>query len=458
MTYKPSYQEGTSQAEITRDLRVDGSISGHIVDLEGQVMVRYVRSGGDNNNDGLTPATAWATFVYGCSQFLGHVDNGCQVLDITGITEELPDNFILPSVVTNTAFLGWSPGFIGLAYGLTIHSDLHVTNIVLPSNITGVVINPNTAQQTIQTNLVFGINALQGRIVSQFGIPMGVVRSNTGTDILVTASALSAVDPIEISLPGATLTANAGSSSTTLAIEGGPYTLIEGVSLEAPQAGGFALLVETPLQTLIEGCWVESFVSFFGMDLVEFFYSYIFPSAGGNDNCFYQNLLLSGVLCTDINFIAANNSNFQADQIRVQGCGPIFCSLTSEPRAMAGSISSCEVINSTTNAFLMNGSGAFTISGFTVDGSGASPVKANGTIRVDVSNAPVGVGNAGFGIELADGAHCNIAVTTTILAGAGGEVKIGNLAVTTYAAISAAPNHRISDSGANGDLSTAKAS
>jgi hypothetical protein len=124
-------------------------------------------------------------------------------------------------------------------------------------------------------------------------------------------------------------------------------------------------------------------------------------------------------------------------------------------------ISNCEFLNSPNQTFVFDSTGVVLIENCKIDGSGNSPILSFHNIVLFLVGIPAGVGNAGIGVEVNDGTRIT-ATGTTALHGAVGDVKIGTLATTTWAAVTAAPGNRITDLAASlitgvvtGDGSTA---
>jgi len=468
MAYRPSYQEEAANALITRDLVVDGSILATngiaIIDLGGVPRVRYVRPTGNNANDGLTPATAWETFIFAVTKLLPLTRNGVQVLDITGISERLVDGFTLPQIMSDTPFLNWAPGFLGVAGAVTIHSDLIPFLTIDPVDISSITSNATNFQSTINTTLSLVPGTLKGKFVSQFGTPLGVVKDNSDADIQVTVQGLSPFDPIILSDSGANLSTFGIASLPTFTIQNSLCSiLLEGIVFAAPQSFSPALRIGGSVITGGTGGVGVSACAIAGLmvtDTPEVFYmfeSYVLPSDGGSTIC---NLPAPSII--QGSFFEGLNFNYSDDFVGGGGvsfsgcafytCEPLFGG-SAEPLIGRAECTSCEVLNPTGPAFQMQGQGVFIITYTTIDGCSSPCIVASGQMNVYLKEIPAGSGNADFGVIASQGVDIEASVAV-LLTGVAGDTSIGTLGATAWTDITAAPNNRISDFSANGDGSS----
>jgi len=440
------------------------------------VLARFVRPTGNNANDGLTPATAWATLVYACTQVTAISAAGPVFIDITGINEVLPDEFLIPQIDadrSNDNLIPYGPALWGVTVSLNIHSDLNTVLSIPAANILAINIDPVTTQESIVTDLVLVPNAYAGKLISQFGIPFGTIKYNDATTLYTTASS-NTLDfftgmffgfDADIQEPGATLTADPGSSFATVSCTGNNnWSAIEGVKIEAPQTNQQPAVY---CQRLKSGfvCLACDVACFSG--LMCYFTNYVYlsnvhPSTGGCVDSDYDSVFqMTGNYVTGINLYGDLMSSGREGALLwtsyVDGCGPLFMSPDISfqvNRLQNGEMGFCEVKNSTSYGAFAFGAGNFTFSNNLFDDCADDAIHMNGPIKITVLNTPAGAGNLGAGIRLLDGAHLT-ATPDVALTGAVGDVEIGNSGVVTYAAITGAPNSRLSDFGVNGDGSTA---
>ena len=191
MSYKPSYQEEINNALITRNLVINGSVSQSGQSTVGSLRVtnasvpttlntRYVRTAGNNANDGLTPGTAWATLAFAVTQIPTIFANAAYVIDITGIIEVLPARFQIPEYISNVGLTLNPNGIDFVTAPLGIHADLTLLTTILPANIISVTTDPVTLHRIVLTNLVFVPNVFDGKII---GIPVpGVTKQGVSID------------------------------------------------------------------------------------------------------------------------------------------------------------------------------------------------------------------------------------------------------------------------------------
>jgi hypothetical protein len=432
------------------------------VDLGGTVHVRYVRPAGSDASDGLSPATAWATFVYACSQLMAYTKNGVQVIDITGIAERLPDNFKMPQVISDTQFLAWSPGFLAIAGAVTVHSDLVPFLTLAPGDISSITQDPTNFQDTINITISLVPGVLKGKFVSQFGTQIGVVKSNTDSSIEVTSSGLNSSFPITISDTGANLSSFGVTFGPTITIRNALCSvLFEGIELAAPQGSSPALRVIAALYGVgVAACKVAGLSvtdTPDGMEFLYIFYSYLLPSDGGfsafdlPSPALVQNVFVDG-LSLDYADNFAGGAGIYFATCAFHGCGPLFGG-NAEPLIGRGECSSCEILNPTGPAFQMQGQGIFIINSTTINGCASPCILANGPMAIYLNEIPAGTGNLAFGITAEEGANVE-ASATVLISGTSGDTSLGTLGATSWAAITAAANNRISDFGANGDGSS----
>lgn len=433
---------------------------GFFPDLGGVVQVRYVRTAGSNTNDGLTPATAWATLVYACSQIPNTYKNGVFVIDITGINEQLPEGFTLPFIFSDTQFLVYAPGLFGVAAAFTIHSDLSPFLVVNPADIVSITPTPTTSGDIISTSLVLVPGSLKGKIVTEFGFPFGTVIDNDATDIFTDVQGLNAAFPITINDPGAILTTDGTPGTPTLSIRSNYASiLIEGVDIQAPQSNNALSVAIAVEQVIFIGNRVETFAVSDIPGSIFMQSNYIIIASGGSNFCQMSSPLFFFNCVFDQLFFSQTEATVLGEGLTFSGCAidtcsPLGAGFGGFNRNEQLRINNTVFTNPTANGINMRGVGVLELNACTFDGCGSSPVVLDGQIDARLSTLPPGIGNGGVGVELHNDAHCEaIGVTLT---GAGGDVQIGHLPATTWALVNAAPNNRITDAGVNGDGSSAR--
>ena len=460
MAYRPSYQEDTACARITRDLCVDGTITssgGSLApapDLLGVVTVYYVRTTGVDSlvTDGLTPATAFRTLKYALEQKLPFAfQNGAFVFDITGITETLPPDFAIPSPICTSPALPFVGGYLGFAGPLTIRADLTLDTTILAGNVASLAANPTTQQQTI--NLSGAIAGFfLGMVVMQSGVIMGIVKRQVALAIETTAVALVPWVDIELRTPGATL-----NDVVILNIVG--ILILEGIELLSSVSAG--LVCGTVGQYFYcHGCTVAAATlnSPVGGGGLIFLNCFVIAS-GAFSGIIGQGIEAFRSFFTGIYFYGyPHGFEFVAFGCGFESCEPIGSNSTFVfPTNGYADIENCEFKAPLTYAIDAWGAGSMSLYSNVVNNAGAGAYRFRGPLTIDAINLPAGVGNAGVGVELLDGAQFTGSAVAIAVTGAGGDVKIGNIAApVTWAAVLASPNNRITDSGPNGDGSSAK--
>jgi len=484
MSYKPSYQEEVANALITRNLVVNGSVSQSGQDTVGSLRVtnasvptvlntRYVRTAGSNANDGLTPATAWATLAFAVTQIPTIFANAAYVIDITGIIEVLPLRFQIPEYIANVGLTFNPNGIDFVTAPLGIHADLTLLTTIPPANILSVTIDPVTLHRIVLTNLVFAPNVFDGKII---GIPVpgvtkqGVSLDNTVDTIFVNSlisPASIAANGLTISDYGATLTTSPASTTPTITIQDALSGFsIEGVRILAPQTN---LSSSISFSQVFDNCIVNCCeVECFSMDNtpagILFSKVWLHVSTSGRTASRYSNrftFLQSAAQGVSIepSFALSRHPGMHSCFLQLgafKNCSPL-CRSSNVPNllVMSTNISQSLVTGGVSGGIALNGGGVALLQNVRINGSTfGSAVSADGLIRI-VAFTLAGTLNGFFGVELIDGAHFRGDAATTVT-GTLGDVKIGTLPATTWVAVGLSPNTRISDTGANGDCSTAK--
>jgi len=417
-------------------------------DLGGVVTIYYVRPAGSDSNDGLTPATAFATLKYALSTRLpAFYRNGAFVFDVTTVSESMA-GYSVPAPLCDSFFAAYPGGLFGFTGSFTIHADLALFLALTGPQVLAITPDATSGQETITTPAILAPGALVGKIVTQGGFVYGVVKSNTAASIATTASGLAAGVPIELSDPGATLE-DFNTTNVTA------FTFLEGIAFTSP--GGFVGLiaggVSSDFAFFIGACAIECYSLASGAFL---FQCYV-RNAPGNAQRFYGgNFTESGCVEIGMTGTVSTGANvdlffsyFQSGDPLFNG-GNTFADIT-------GQMEQCEIKNPASSAILNRGNSSILVGTTKIEGCPSDAIFIEGPSIISAENIPAGVGNLGLGVKLLEGAQLRSnTLGSLLLTGAGGDVKIGNLAVTTWALVTAAPNNRISDFSVNGDGSTAK--
>lgn len=447
MSYAPSYQEGTSLANITRPFAP--------VDLGGALVKRYVRTAGNDANDGLTPATAWATIDFAIGQVPVAFTNGAYFLDVTGISQVMSRS--IPTPIGAGGFFANDPASIlGFVVGsIILHSDLVVTDTVLAADNISVAFDPTTNQQIITTSGGLVPNSLQGKLVSAFGSINGVVKRNDATDIYCTGSGLGSGIQLDFSEPGATV-----ENVKVYRALGGVW--IEGIKMQATAPGSFGLEIQQcPEQPWIAACEIGTFLIDDSPAPTNMFFCTIIPSIGGNtlnsiENC---TLRLQGGFAKDVFFNSSEPfENIDVSDCGFDNCGPIWGSQSLSLINGHGMCIFSEFLNPQGAAVNIFGAGTFYLQNCTINGSTGDGIVVEGPAILQLLEVPAGAGNLGVGVRLSEGAHLASDFASVLLTGASGNVSIGNLGILSWVAVNGSPNNRSSDFSANGDGSTVVAS
>lgn len=443
MSYTPSYQEASSLAIISRPFP--------LVDLGGTLQKRYVRTAGNDANDGLTPATAWATVDFAISQVPVAFTNGAYYIDVTGVTQALTKS--IPSPIGAGGFFTGEPSSIlGFVVGaLILHSDLVVTDTILAADNISIAFDPATNQQIITTSGGLVPNSLQGKLVSAFGTVNGIVKRNDAVDIYCTGNGLSAGIDLDFSEPGATL-----ENVNVYRALGGLW--IEGINLQSSTPGDPGLEVQqSPEQLWLVANQIGTFLMSDNPAPTLLLFCTIVPSDAGDTvntirNCSIQ--FQSG-FAIDVSFSSpVSFSSVSFLDYGLENCGPIWGDPGVSLINGNGVCTFTEFLNPPSSAIHVAGTGSYYVQNCSINGAGGNGIEVEGCIVFQASSIPAGVGNLGFGVNLSEGAHFYGDFAGVLLTGASGDVFIGNLGASTWAAVNAAPFNRLSDYSANGDGST----
>jgi hypothetical protein len=453
MTYSPSFQEGKKTSLInTSPALAKGS---------GAVTKFFVRTtGSDLTGDGLTVGTAFATLGFAMQQIPLISSNTPFFIDVTGINETL-DSVIfspdIPNPIASYTYLStYADAIDGYFIGpLCVHADLQVAQTIAAADVLSISTNVTTGLETIITSGGLTINALVGKIVRQAGSVFGVVASNTATDIVTTSlAALSAGVDVEICDPGAQL-----NNFLTLNQESNLW--FEGLILQQ-EISGVAVSESSAAGTTFVACQVGTFEIINGESTI-FSRCYIEPSTALTDECRIDGAVqISGCVMETLTFVVGGVSGrFGCDcsSTIFKACGPLGAPQGGGalgPGQGIVTIRNCSFINPTSSAVNATGFGSYQVKDTTIDGAAAAALRFDGLFKVSLEAIPAGTGNLGIGCQLVNGVNLSAVAATVAITGGAGDVKVGNLAIQTWASVTGAANNRSSDYSATGDGSTAR--
>jgi hypothetical protein len=247
-------------------------------------LVYYVRPAGSDNNDGLSPATAFATLEWALHWMSIAEVNQSVVIDVTGMT--VSGNSVLNLGGTTLGGLNFDldltatapNNFFSKAHR-QIRSDL---SLVQALNVTGQAFDAVSGILTLTVADALVANALRGRFAvgSVLG-EYGTIRSNTGgagPNTIEVCNILGLTAPVSAYAPGATLTFGDAGNFFEQAI----YLLalcdwnLQGLTIASngPKAASLSIYGAAPVhltlcsidgiqisnraQTTIDGCYVHS--------------------------------------------------------------------------------------------------------------------------------------------------------------------------------------------------------
>lgn len=395
--------------------------------------VRYVRTtGGNDANDGLTPATAWLTQSKGLAFVAGFSTNRSKILDVSDCVFAANEQLNLPALLGGVNFdldfagLGpnnFSDRSIGqIRASQTLQQALTVT-LVTPDATTGLVV------LTVAEVLV--VNAHVGQLVIGSGlVEYGVVQSN-GVNTL-TLSTLNAVwtAPVGAYTPSCSWTfgdaANFFQQATYAGILSN-YTF-QGINFLANGAAQSALTLYTLFPVHLQLCQIEGLVL----------------EGGGHatmDACyitrrFAQNGAAATIRSSFFDAVTFNNHGDGASGVgQIQGCmfdgcGPLL-SGNLESR-MGLSMSGCEIDNATAQGIIFRGANLGFIEDTRIQNSAADGIRVDTPCLLRLDTV-VGAANVGYGVELLNGAQLE-AVAGVTLTGTLNDVFLGGTGAVAWAA------------------------
>lgn len=234
-----------------------------------------------------------------------------------------------------------------------------------------------------------------------------------------------------------------------LTITGSANISLLGVSVQPPPSSGFVGLFTEKCQLLFLrlGKFVDSQLDDLLMRVrASYFAADSFGLAIDRGNWAVQNSLLEGPIFAASMF---GDYTFQASKLDgVQRLGEVTDFLTGALTFMTPSfnVQGCLIVNSPSDAIMFHGSRG-TLDHVTINSSIGDAVVADGGF-LDMLSVQ-GAGNGGIGLRASASALVH-ADTSTNVTGTGGDLKSGNLAITTWASLPQFDITAVSPGGATG--------
>lgn len=406
--------------------------------------IRYCRPGGSNDNDGLTPATAWADgwegFKKGLDWYLPASYNLCQRLDITGCTIVVEEEIQIG---------GGNVG--GSTYALDVNCTAPGTFcayvpfqvVALPAlsqalTVTVAAQDTNSKLWTITVAETMVVNAHRGKnLLSQGIFEWGTIKSNTANQLLVASSS----NP-------STWTGQVGAYTRSASITAGDPAVFGGgaVKLQAMASWYFVginfqvtagMAVNAVAATCLSATYFQ-FCEFDGFQLI-----------GGSEEVFMdssylhdgESLTVDDGACLTIResvVRAVVSSSHGTDHARFSWVW--FDALVSPLGSGSLSISqfSFDVFSCAFDACpagaLIFLTGNCRLQNAKIENSPTAIQVINPSTRLEIINVGGSTGNTGIACTVSNGAQIDVGATVTV-SGAGGERKIGGNAVGNWATL-----------------------
>lgn len=403
-------------------------------------LIYYVRPGGSDTNDGLTPATAFATLERAL-HFMAISDvNLPVVIDVTGMTgaNAISGNSVLNLGGNTLGGLSFdldlaatSPNNFFSRQSHQIRSDLA---LVQGLTVTGSAFNATTGLLTLTVSDALVANALRGKFAvgSVLG-EYGCIRSNTGgagPNTIQVANIIGLTNPVGAYEPGATLRFGDAANFFEQAIYLNALSdwSLQGLFIESngPKATAINIWPNAPVYLTL--CDVAGMSVRSGSGQVVIDGSYIhdqtFAQDGGSISAAQSYFRSLSFLCHGSGDAGLN----EWIGVMFEGCTPFG----------GGNVeSNCsfEVQNAQFDGALTNAVqalfGVSRLRNTIIQNSGASGVVARNPVALTLDNVQ-GTGNVGYGLEAYYGAIVRNAGATAIT-GTLNDVVVGAVGAATWA-------------------------
>ena len=380
------------------------------------------------------------------------------IVDISGLgLETLPQDYALPPSIQAAGpdfdFSGVGPAEFQTSFlPLTIFASPQLVSsippaeaVVSPGDVLSDVADPNTGLHTLTltpaavlTHPSWATTSFKGdfAVGSLNGNDNATILGNTAST-LIYASTSALTPPIRLMESSTTLTGSVSSEGFfrgVLTITGSTNAALLGVSVQPPPSSGFIGLFSEKCQLLFLrlGKFVDADLEDSLMRPRSIYFAT--DSIGltiARGNWAVQNSLLEGPIFALAVF---GDYTFQASKLDgVERLGEVTDFLTGALTFVTPSfnVQRCLIVNSPSDAVVFHGSHG-TLDHVTIDNSVGDAVAADGGF-LDMLSVQ-GTGNGGLGLRALVSALVRADASTNVT-GAGGDLKSGNLTVTTWASL-----------------------
>lgn len=368
----------------------------------GTTLTIYLRNTGDDANNGLTVGTAVATMKRAKELTPRFYEGGLIVWDMTGFSETLDEPFHVPQVFGSAHV---SSG----EFAFSMYADLAD---VLSVTVSGVTPHVTHTMPTVAVNETLTVNAHVGQFLVGSGAnEVGVIVSNTASDIVVASLASTFTAPVKIQQTSCSLTL--GDSSDPLNTAFALYTQssfrMRGISLRASNANVHAMMVVANYSSRAELCDIDRVLVRGGGEAMLFLSCYM-------QGKFYLQAPVNAQECffDSVDFYSSNSEKSQFLASWFDACdvgdGPDDfrpsmrlwrCQVDNAPsigidmlNPHYSSIEETDISNSVGDAISLDG-GRVKVDGCSGSGNGGYGLSASNGAIVDAMNSPTLSGSSG---------------------------------------------------------------
>lgn len=399
-------------------------------------VVRYVRAvGGDDEDDGLTPDTAWATLKKGLESFAIAGVNRSWILDIAGtFSDSDPLNIggaSLGGINSNLDFGATGPNnFFSYTHGQIRSAPVVV---VTPITITGTSTQATTGFYIVNVSNTLVAGAHEGRmLLGQGVVEWARIVANTTNSITIcsTTNPNGWAGPIGIYEEGATASfGNASDANSGVQIIAQMDWTISGVSFTKPSAGHVSVLCTANAPVTFQMCKLQGLFLFGNSNYTTIDVCDIYDGFFTQDGA---SVLSRNSVYRDLNYLChgagSTGTNDWIECAFLRGVNPFG----------GGNAESCFYFN-LSNCFFDDFAGVSvaakfgnsTMTNVLIENSGGDCVQTDGPVKLVMNNVDGATGNAGVGVRAQNGSQVDVSAATSVT-GAGGDVVVGSLGTFAY--------------------------
>ena len=404
----------------------------------------YVRpTGSDATGDG-TLANPYRTVAYASQQLTRYADQLYQIIDCTGIgTETLTSTLHIPPVVSSSHVIA-DPSPVYGGFGVVAAVTIRAVPATVVTIVPGFTVNPSTTTglaEIVVLGAGWTVNEHKGRKLYWGGAVLSTIYANTADTLYVCTDAnfISNADPVYIVEETAELRlTGASSTAATLQIMGTQASVaLLGLKVTRATPASYSnqsLEVAQIEDFLAYGCTFEG-VSFYGAIATNPLLSGCWLKAPSTFEAF--NLFGSGFSAVDTFWDAITcdwntQGSFPVYVLTsvYDGCNAVGHATTSLPAINYQFIQTL-IRNGTEEGVRYRCGLPCLLSSVRIENCVGDGINAASPGRLDLAGV-TGSGNGGYGLQATRGANVDVDAGVTVT-GTSGDLKVGGLAVRTWA-------------------------